>query len=197
MLSLPSRKAYRAGPLILKNMDATVTLSNLSLPFKKDEAFAEQQQCLFDSKPEGCIANQFVWPQEERPSPPHELQQPLIDFHGFLDGDTTATQVAAELVREACTDHGFFQVINHGIHPELIDAAHYHTETFFARSSADKLQFRRARGETSGYTNGHAQLFSSKLPWKETLSFEYIGFHPDNVVHYFSDKMGPKSQQTG
>ncbi|CAH2070430.1 unnamed protein product [Thlaspi arvense] len=57
------------------------------------------------------IPNQFIWPDEEKPSiDTPELNVPLLDL-----STQVSTPDASRLIAEACTKHGFFLVINHGV----------------------------------------------------------------------------------
>nr|BAJ65441.1 gibberellin 20-oxidase [Torenia fournieri]BAJ76662.1 gibberellin 20-oxidase [Torenia fournieri] len=123
---------------------------------------------------ESNIPPQFVWPDHEKPSSnPPELEVPFIDMGGFLSGDPAASRRASELVGEACKKHGFFLVVNHGVDRELISLAHLCMDRFFQQPLCKKQMAQRRVGEHCGYASSFTGRFSSKLPWKETLSFEY------------------------
>ncbi|KAG8390936.1 hypothetical protein BUALT_Bualt01G0135400 [Buddleja alternifolia] len=129
---------------------------------------------IFDSsiiQHQSNIPPQFIWPHHERPSAanPPELHVPLVNIGNFLSGDTTAT----ELVDEACRKHGFFLVVNHGVDARLISDAHRYMDDFFEQPLEYKQRAQRKVGEHCGYASSFTGRFSSKLPWKETLSFEY------------------------
>ncbi|KAG7027157.1 Gibberellin 20 oxidase 1-A, partial [Cucurbita argyrosperma subsp. argyrosperma] len=122
------------------------------------------------------LPTEFLWPHADlaaNADDPEELQEPLIDLSGFRRGDAAATAEAAALIRQACRNHGFFQVTNHGMDPDLINAAYEHVETIFNMPLVKKISVRKKPGRVSGYSGAHAERFSSKLPWKETFSFEY------------------------
>lgn len=146
------------------------------------------------------IPKYFIWPKGDLPlsRAKEELKEPLVDLEGFFKGDEKATCVAADLVRQACSSHGFFQVINHGVDPELIDLAHDHMDSFFKLPASEKLRARKTAGSPWGFSAAHAERFSSRLPWKETLSF---GFHDDCsiavVEDFFSSTLGKDFEQTG
>lgn len=120
------------------------------------------------------IPPQFIWPDHEKPSSdPPELHAPLVDLGGFLAGEPAALAKAAELVGEQCRKHGFFIVVNHGVDADLIADAHRHMDDFFEQPLEEKKRAERKLGEHCGYASSFTGRFSSKLPWKETLSFEY------------------------
>jgi len=152
------------------------------------------------------IPQQFVWPDEEKPCSiePKELPVPLIDLQGFLSGDTRATQEASRLVSEACLKHGFFMVVNHGVDAKLVRHAHDLMDDFFEQPLSQKQKAQRKLGEHCGYASSFTNRFSSKLPWKETLSFKYSSNHGDDkgcstevVQDYFKSTLGDDFDHLG
>ncbi|RWR81380.1 gibberellin 20 oxidase 1 [Cinnamomum micranthum f. kanehirae] len=160
----------------------------------------KQTQLVFDAirlRNESNIPSQFIWPEEEKPSlDAEEIQVPFIDLEGFLSGDAFAASEASRLVGEACLRHGFFQVVNHGIDPRLIAAAHNYVDAFFSLPLPEKQRAQRKPGESCGYASSFTGRFASKLPWKETLSFCYSASQPV-VEDYFVDVIGDDFRQFG
>ena len=144
------------------------------------------------------LPTNFIWPMEHLVDAHEELQAPVVDLDGFLRGDDEATQRAANLIREACLNHGFFQVINHGVDPSLIGQAYNQMDTFFRLPIHRKLSVSKTPGSLWGYSGAHAERFSSKLPWKETLSFPYHDNTVEPVVtNYFNSTLGEDFQLAG
>ncbi|KZV25360.1 gibberellin 20-oxidase-1 [Dorcoceras hygrometricum] len=142
---------------------------------------------------QSSIPSQFVWPDHEKPiANPPELKVPLIDIGGFLSGDPMASAKASELVGEACRKHGFFLVVNHGVNPKLISDAHRYMDCFFEQPLHEKQRAQRKLGEHCGYASSFTGRFSSKLPWKETLSFRYSTDKESShvVEDYFRGTLG-------
>ncbi|KAL8551608.1 hypothetical protein ACS0TY_000621 [Phlomoides rotata] len=139
------------------------------------------------------IPQQFIWPDPEKPSlDPPELHAPLVDLRGFLAGEPDALFEAAELIGKACRHHGFFQVTNHGVDARLIANAHQYMDRFFKQPLEEKRRAERKVGEHCGYSSSFIGRFSSKLPWKETLSFEYCAEKgiSNGVEDYFCTSVG-------
>jgi len=141
----------------------------------------------------------FVWPKECVVDANEEFQAPMVDLGGFLRGDEEATHVAVKLIRKACSTHGFFQVINHGVDPLLIAEAYEQMDAFFKLPIDRKVSIHKTPGSVWGYSGAHADRFSSKLPWKETLSFP---FHDNNTLDpvvstFFNSTLGQDFQQAG
>lgn len=139
------------------------------------------------------IPPQFIWPDHEKPTlDPRELHAPVVDIGGFLAGDSAASSEAAEVIGQACRKHGFFLVVNHGVEEGLIAEAHRLMDDFFEQPFEEKIRAQRKSGEHCGYASSFTGRFSSKLPWKETLSFEYSSEKGSshNVEHYFHSTVG-------
>lgn len=139
------------------------------------------------------IPREFIWPDEEKPAARcPELEVPLIDMSGFMSGNRASAEEAIRLVGEACEKHGFFLVVNHGVDSKLIAEAHKYMNEFFELPLSEKQRAQRKKGEHCGYASSFTGRFSSKLPWKETLSFRFSADQSlDNLVsHYLHDKLG-------
>ncbi|KAL2227137.1 gibberellin 20 oxidase 1-D [Sesamum indicum] len=157
----------------------------------------QKKSLVFDAtvlQHESSIPPQFVWPDHEKPNCSHtpELQVPFVDLGGFLSGDHDASIRASELVGEACRKHGFFLVVNHGVDANLISDAHHYMDCFFEQPLHEKQRAQRKLGEHCGYASSFTGRFSSKLPWKETLSFEYSAQEGSShiVEEYFQRTLG-------
>ncbi|KAJ1391468.1 Oxoglutarate/iron-dependent dioxygenase [Sesbania bispinosa] len=150
---------------------------------------------------QGDMPKEFLWPSRDLVNTTQEeLKEPLLDLDIMKKGDKEAIASAAELVKTACLKHGFFQVINHGIDPDLINAAYNETDSIFKLPTSKKLSAKRKPGGVSGYSGAHADRYSSKLPWKETFSFLYKHQNNSNslqVVDYFKSVLGEELQHTG
>lgn len=161
---------------------------------------------LFDAsilQREEKIPDVFVWPPEDRPSTyfdgskgmEMEVPLPIIDLGGFWKDDEKATKEASEAIGKACLEHGFFQVINHQVSPDLITAAHQHINLFFGLPLVEKQRAKRKLGESCGYASSFTDRFASKLPWKETLSFDQSP--SSDVSGYFVKVMGEDFLEAG
>ncbi|CAI9753054.1 unnamed protein product [Fraxinus pennsylvanica] len=146
------------------------------------------------------LPTQFLWPHEDLTCiTQDELEDPPVDLNGFFNGDEEAISLAALQIRAACSTHGFFQVINHGVDSTVIRAAHQHMNTFFDLPMSRKFTVKRNPGSVWGYSAAHADRYSSKLPWKETFSFGYShdnSLEPD-VINYFKSALGEDFEEAG
>jgi isopenicillin N synthase-like dioxygenase len=69
---------------------------------------------------------------------------PVIDLGGVWSG-------SSEEIGRACAEWGFFQIVGHGIDPDLVNAMSEQTRRFFARRSEQKRRFSRSRDNPWGY----------------------------------------------
>ncbi|KAL9394542.1 hypothetical protein Peur_013827 [Populus x canadensis] len=119
--------------------------------------FQEQSKgFLFDSvlHKQAGFPKEFLWPDLVRAQ--QELSEPLVDLEGFFKGDEEATKQAANIIKDACSRHGFFQVINHGVDPNFIRDAEDYMDRFFRLPVSEKLKARRMPGSLCGYSGAHA-----------------------------------------
>lgn len=166
-------------------------LSSSPLPTVFDAALPRHQS---------NIPSQFIWPEEEKPCHAEELEVPVIDLAGFLSGDVNVASDIVKQVTDACESHGFFLVVNHGIPTKLIAETHKRVHEFFSLPLGEKQRAQRKPGESCGYASSFIGRFTSKLPWKETLSFRYsadphLSFN--TVEDYFASVLGDKFRDTG
>ncbi|KAK2999457.1 hypothetical protein RJ639_023082 [Escallonia herrerae] len=163
---------------------------------KNDACKSEHKSLVFDAsvlRHESDIPTQFIWPDHEKPlANTRALDVPLVDLGGFLSGDPLAAAEASRFVGEACEKHGFFLVVNHGVDSGLVSDAHRFMDLFFELPLCEKQKAQRKVGEHCGYASSFTGRFSSKLPWKETLSFRYSAEESScNIVdEYFRNTMG-------
>lgn len=149
------------------------------------------------------IPAEFVWPDEEKPTPDaeEELNVPVVDLEEVLSSCEAAGEgtmpPSLRMVREACEQHGFFQVVNHGVDREMLAEVHRHMEEFFGMPLEVKMEkARRRKGESCGYASSFTGRFASKLPWKETLSFRHRPGAGD-VKEYFVNTLGEAFRHHG
>ncbi|KAK3028567.1 hypothetical protein RJ639_039258 [Escallonia herrerae] len=177
----------------------------LPMPLPPSRRKDEQKPLVFDAslfQHELNIPPQFIWPDDEKPcpnkpSPP--LLVPRIDLGSFRSGDPLAVSEATRLANKACGRHGFFLVVNHGIDFSLIREAQRTLVSFFAMPLSEKQRVQRQLGDHCGYASSFTNRFSSKLPWKETLSFRYCADKKSsNIVEdYFLNVMGEDFRNFG
>ncbi|CAA0273430.1 unnamed protein product [Arabidopsis thaliana] len=150
---------------------------------------------LLQSQPN--VPAEFFWPEKDVAPSEGDLDLPIIDLSGFLNGNEAETQLAAKAVKKACMAHGTFLVVNHGFKSGLAEKALEISSLFFGLSKDEKLRAYRIPGNISGYTAGHSQRFSSNLPWNETLTLAFKKGPPHVVEDFLTSRLGNHRQEIG
>jgi isopenicillin N synthase-like dioxygenase len=102
---------------------------------------------------------------------------PIIDIAELIDPSTRPNVSAkAREISEACRQWGFFQVINHGINPQLVSATWNHTRQFFNLPAHKKQSVQRTRSNPWGYYNN--ELTKNQRDKKEVFDFTHKGIEP-------------------
>nr|ACG42152.1 flavonol synthase/flavanone 3-hydroxylase [Zea mays] len=96
---------------------------------------------------------------------------PIIDFQRLLLVDP---EESARL-HAACQDWGFFQLINHGVPDDVMEAMKASTQSFFALPAEAKQQYRQQAGQLEGYGQLFVVSEDQKLDWADVL---YLNTQP-------------------
>ncbi|RJX83282.1 isopenicillin N synthase family oxygenase [Pseudomonas sp. LS-2] len=96
---------------------------------------------------------------------------PLIDMAGVRKGDQAAILRAGEAIRKACSETGFFYIINHGVPQNVIDTAMAAAKTFFAHPAEVKRQVAVNKRHRGWHALGGALMYEATKPdYKEFFS---------------------------
>lgn len=96
---------------------------------------------------------------------------PLIDMAGVREGDEAATLRAGEAIRKACSETGFFYIVNHGVTQSVIDTAMAAAKTFFAYPAEVKRQVAVNKRHRGWHALGGALMYEATKPdFKEFFS---------------------------
>ena len=93
---------------------------------------------------------------------------PTIDLSPLQRGGPPP-QALIDDVAAACSDWGFFQVVNHGVDPALRARAEAQQRVFFGLPRAIKEPIRRTAGNSRGWYDD--ELTKQRRDWKEGLGF--------------------------
>ncbi|KAJ3689897.1 hypothetical protein LUZ61_019061 [Rhynchospora tenuis] len=117
-------------------------------------------------------------------SPPN-LYLPLIDL------SSTDRASLAQSIRQACMDHGFFYVINHGIDDFFVNSLFRESKKFFDLPLSEKMKLERSK-DHRGYTAPYAETLDTSSKFKGDLkeSF-YIGPIKDSLNQWPSKESLP------
>lgn len=185
-------------------MDSSVSiLTNFVTPWelqtqKKNNSITHSPKNSIVQKQHTNVPKSFIWSLDDINQPKQKLDAPIIDLEGFIRGDEMATKDAAELLKDVCSNHGFFQVINHGLDPKLLKEAYDNIGHFFMLPTTLKAKALKKPGQLWGLSVAHADRLSTNLPWKETLSFPHHAMNnDDSAIDYFTSVLGTEFEHIG
>ncbi|CAA0834399.1 2-oxoglutarate (2OG) and Fe(II)-dependent oxygenase superfamily protein [Striga hermonthica] len=120
----------------------------------------------------GSIPERYIKPPSARPSfgpgPIEAASIPVIDLDPALRGPTM------RLVDEACREWGFFQVVNHGIRPELMDRAREVWREFFRLPMEVKQSYANSPATYEGYGSRLGVQKGAVLDWSDYYYLHYL-----------------------
>ncbi|KAG9146240.1 hypothetical protein Leryth_007947 [Lithospermum erythrorhizon] len=135
---------------------------------------------------ENKIPNRYVKPPTERPSETttshlHDVNIPLIDLKSIssdIDGGGSDCdeewRSTLEKVSEACREWGFFQVVNHGVRPELMDRAREVWREFFHQPMEVKQGYANSPKTYEGYGSRLGVEKGAVLDWSDYYFLHYL-----------------------
>jgi isopenicillin N synthase-like dioxygenase len=104
---------------------------------------------------------------------------PLIDMSGVREGDQASIRRAGDAIRQACSEIGFFYIVNHGVPQAVIDRAMAAAKTFFAYPSETKRQVAVNKRHRGWHALGGALMYEATKP--DLKEFFSIGLElPEN-----------------
>lgn len=105
---------------------------------------------------------------------------PTVDLSPFFkNGDEEGQKKAKDIIKQACSDYGFFEITNHGVPLHLITRSLQLSTTFFALPDEEKLKY--SPGSAAPLPAGY-----SKQPPHSPDKNEYLlVFHPQSGFNVF------------
>ncbi|KZV23322.1 hypothetical protein F511_02223 [Dorcoceras hygrometricum] len=90
----------------------------------------------------------------------------------FTDGDEDGKNKAKRIIKDACSEYGFFQIVNHGVPVDLMSRAMELSKKFFASGDDEKAKCRPS-GSAAPLPVGY-----SKQPEISADKNEYLLMYP-------------------
>lgn len=116
---------------------------------------------------------------------------PTVDLLPFFTtGDDEGKKNAKHLIHQACSTYGFFQVVNHGVPPELMARAMEVSKTFFEFTDEEKRKSSPASGSPlpAGY-NKQPQHLADKneylMMFPPQSTFNVLPTNPSEFRYLF------------
>ncbi|KAG6512197.1 hypothetical protein ZIOFF_030293 [Zingiber officinale] len=97
---------------------------------------------------------------------PTDLQVPIIDLSGLVH----RREEVVSLVREASSSWGFFQLVNHGVPPEIVEAALQGNRRFHELNPSEKAKlYCRDSKMSVKYLSNNDLFVTIVAKWRDTL----------------------------
>nr|AFK45966.1 unknown [Medicago truncatula] len=100
-------------------------------------------------------------------------QLPIIDFDKLLCEDG----IELEKLDNACKEWGFFQLINHGVNPSLVESVKIGVQQFFHLPMEEKKKFWQTEEELQGSGQVYVALEEQKLRWGDMFYVKTFPLH--------------------
>ncbi|AES97539.1 protein SRG1 [Medicago truncatula] len=98
---------------------------------------------------------------------------PVIDLSKLLCEDS----VELEKLDHACKEWGFFQLINHGVNPSLVENVKIGIQQFFNIPIEEKKKLWQTQEEMQGFGQAYVSLEDEKLRWGDMFSVRTFPLH--------------------
>lgn len=122
------------------------------------------------------IPDRYIKPISDRPSSAvldDDANIPIIDLAG-LCGDPEARASTLSQISEACNEWGFFQIVNHGVSPQLMDMARETWRQFFHMPVEVKQQYANSPKTYEGYGSRLGIEKGAILDWSDYYFLHYL-----------------------
>lgn len=132
-------------------------------------------QSLSDSKL-SLIPDRYIRPLLDRPtlnSDKNDANIPSIDLRG-LAGDKNLRSTTMNQISHACREWGFFQVVNHGVSPLLMDRVREVWRHFFYQPSEVKQMYANSPKTYEGYGSRLGVEKGAILDWSDYYFLHYL-----------------------
>ncbi|CBI25470.3 hypothetical protein AAG906_008409 [Vitis piasezkii] len=129
------------------------------------------------------IPDQYIKPSMERPEGFSENTQtniPVIDLEGLFDDQhgLMLNSSIIELIYQACREWGFFQVVNHGVSPDLMDQAREVWRDFFHLPMEMKQVYANSPKTYEGYGSRLGVEKGAILDWSD---YYFLHYRPSSL----------------
>ncbi|KAJ6902305.1 2-oxoglutarate-dependent dioxygenase [Populus alba x Populus x berolinensis] len=124
------------------------------------------------------IPERYVKPPLERPSinstASMDVNIPVIDLVGLYGDDHALRAAILDQIAIACREWGFFQVINHGVSPQLMDRAREAWRQFFHSPMEVKQAYANTPKTYEGYGSRLGVEKGAILDWSDYYFLHYL-----------------------
>ncbi|XP_031264187.1 probable 2-oxoglutarate-dependent dioxygenase At5g05600 [Pistacia vera] len=134
------------------------------------------------------IPERYIKPSTERPSfssennnIDHNVNIPIIDLAGLFQDDQNVRAQIISQISMACREWGFFQILNHGVRPELMDQAREGWRQFFHAPMEVKQAYANSPKTYEGYGSRLGVEKGAILDWSD---YYFLHYRPTNLKDF-------------
>lgn len=132
------------------------------------------------------IPDRYIKPPLERPTinsttttttadaPRDDVNIPIIDLQGLYGDDDNLRTTILGQISEACREWGFFQILNHGVCPQLMDRAREVWREFFHLPLEMKQPYANSPKTYEGYGSRLGVEKGAILDWSDYYFLHYL-----------------------
>lgn len=130
------------------------------------------------------IPHRYVKPASHRPSvknnnvssssSPTEANIPVIDFQNAFSDNQTLRLETLKSISLACSKWGFFQIVNHGVRPELLKSVREVWREFFNQPLEVKQEYANSPDTYEGYGSRLGVEKGASLDWSDYFFLHYM-----------------------
>ncbi|OAY41489.1 jasmonate-induced oxygenase 2 [Manihot esculenta] len=128
------------------------------------------------------IPQRYVKPPSLRPSLKNnniftaqtEVNIPVIDFQNVFSDDQTLRLDTLKSISLACRNWGFFQIVNHGVRPQLLKSMREVWREFFNQPLEMKQEYANSPATYEGYGSRLGVEKGAKLDWSDYFFLHYM-----------------------
>lgn len=133
------------------------------------------------------IPERYIKPSLQRPnSVKHgdrhfddsQINIPLVDLQSIYSNDESVRNETLSCISNACRDWGFFQVVNHGVSPELMKQTRELWREFFNLPLELKQEYANSPTTYEGYGSRLGVEKGAKLDWSD---YFFLHFMPHSL----------------
>ncbi|OMO92624.1 Oxoglutarate/iron-dependent dioxygenase [Corchorus olitorius] len=103
------------------------------------------------------------------------LEIPVIDMKSLLSEESMASELAK--LDMACKQWGFFQLVNHGVSPSLLEKAKKEIQDLFNLPMEEKKKLWQTEGEIEGFGQSFVVSEEQKLDWGDLFFINTLPLH--------------------
>ncbi|XP_027338175.1 codeine O-demethylase-like [Abrus precatorius] len=146
-----------------------------------EEAMLSVQELI--KNPLTSLPHCYIQLDNHEPSSPFQDHAiPTINLKNLIQGE--ATEQELQKLNSACRDWGFFQLVDHGISPLMLETLKEETEGFFKLPLEEKIKYKIRPGDVEGYGISLSKSKDQKLDWGDRL-FMTTNPHSIRKPHLF------------